>query len=91
MDFELNLNNPNLKHACLEGVVMGASYFVGESMVLRNSKIVNTDTRRWPITNDTLLRAHECGAPRSLRLHWDHFRHPLDIWRDEGEAHRHDK
>ena len=29
MDFELKLNKPSLKKACIEGVVMGISYFVG--------------------------------------------------------------
>jgi hypothetical protein len=41
MDFELKLSKPSLNYSLLEGLVMGASYFVGEHhfpvMVLRSA------------------------------------------------------
>ncbi len=30
MDFELKMSKPSRKYACLEGLVMGLSYFVGK-------------------------------------------------------------
>ena len=34
MDFELQLKKPAIKTACLEGIVMGLSYFIGLSTLL---------------------------------------------------------
>ena len=31
MDFELKIGKPRLKTACIEGLVMGISYFIGET------------------------------------------------------------
>jgi hypothetical protein len=33
MDFELKLEKPSTSAACLEGIVMGLSYFLGECFV----------------------------------------------------------
>lgn len=36
MDFELKLTKPSRKYSCLEGLVMGVAYFIGESHTLRS-------------------------------------------------------
>ena len=40
MDFELKLTKPSRKYSCLEGLVMGIAYFIGQfafiSQLMRN-------------------------------------------------------
>lgn len=89
MDFELKLEKPRRRMAWIEGLVMGVSYFLGETFHDLDVDANGSRLARWSAAHDPVLRLSS-GQPRLVHLDW-HFRGRSDrLWICQGSGYRHD-